>query len=232
MNLSMKLVALGDSIIKGVLFTQEESGRTHYSLADHNIADRVAAALNSEVVNLGKMGCTIEVGERILQRHLDQLGDATYILMCYGGNDSDYDWKAIAENPETNHKPKTPLGVFEKTYARIINTIQTMGYTPLILSLPPMNAQRYFDFFTSTFNEIQKKNVLRWLNGSIETIWAGHELYNDAVKRIANATNCQLIDLTNALGDGNGYLCSDGIHPNTTGQSKIASSILKQGFVS
>ena len=51
MNLSMKLVALGDSIIKGVLFTQEESGRTHYSLADHNIADRVAAALNSEVVN-------------------------------------------------------------------------------------------------------------------------------------------------------------------------------------
>lgn len=223
----MKLAALGDSIIKGVLFTPEENGFGHYSLSDHNIADLVADNLHCEVVNLGKMGCTIETGERILERHINSLEGTKYVLMCYGGNDSDYDWKAIADHPDREHHPKTPLRIFEKTYARIVNKVRDMGYTPLVMSLPPMDAQQYFDFFTSTFTEEQKTNVLKWLKGSTETIWAGHELYNDAVKRIADATNSILVDVTTSLGNGKGYLCADGIHPNLAGQSKIASIILR-----
>ena len=223
----MKLAALGDSIIKGVLFTPEENGFGHYSLSDHNIADLVADNLHCEVVNLGKMGCTIETGERILERHINSLEGTKYVLMCYGGNDSDYDWKAIADHPDREHHPKTPLRIFEKTYARIVNKVRDMGYTPLVMSLPPMDAQQYFDFFTSTFTEEQKTNVLKWLKGSTETIWAGHELYNDAVKRIADATNSMLVDVTTSLGNGKGYLCADGIHPNLAGQSKIASIILR-----
>ena len=111
MNSVKKLAALGDSIIKGVLFTKEENGHGHYSLSDHNIVDHVADNLHCEVVNLGKMGCTIEVGERILDRHIDTLDGTKYILMCYGGNDSDYDWKAIADDPESAHTPKTPDGL-------------------------------------------------------------------------------------------------------------------------
>ena len=227
MDLIMKLAALGDSIIKGVLFTQEENDHGHYSLSDHNIADRVADSLHCEVVNLGKMGCTIEAGERILERHMNSLDGTKYVLMCYGGNDSDYDWKAIANYPDGEHHPKTPLRIFEKTYARVVNKVREMGYTPLIMSLPPMDAQRYFDFFTSTFTKEQKANVMKWLKGSIETIWAGHELYNDAVKRVADATNSMLVDITTTLGNGKGYLCADGIHPNLAGQSKIASIILR-----
>ena len=222
-----KLAALGDSIIKGVLFTKEEDGRGYYSLPDHNIVDRVANTLHCEVVNLGKMGCTIELGERILERHINSLEGTKYVLMCYGGNDSDYDWKAIADHPDREHHPKTPLRIFEKTYARIVNKVRDMGYTPLVMSLPPMDAQQYFDFFTSTFTEEQKANVLKWLKGSTETIWAGHELYNDAVKRVANATDCVLVDCTTTLGDGQGYLCDDGIHPNRAGQSIIAKIILR-----
>jgi lysophospholipase L1-like esterase len=147
--------------------------------------------------------------------------------MCYGGNDSDYNWKAIADSPELEHHPQTPLRVFEKTYIRLINKVRQMGHTPLIMSLPPMDAKQYFDFFTSTFDDVQKANVLKWLKGGVETIWAGHELYNDAVKRVASATDCVLIDCTTTLGDGKGYLCEDGIHPNLAGQSKIASIILR-----
>ena len=227
MELSKKVVALGDSIIKGVLYNQEANGRGHYSLSDQNIVDRVAAGLHSDALNLGKMGCTIEAGERILNRYLPQLEGSKYVLMCYGGNDSDYDWKAIADHPDREHHPKTPLRIFEKTYARIVNKVRDMGYTPLVMSLPPMDAQQYFDFFTSTFTEEQKANVLKWLKGSTETIWAGHELYNDAVKRIADATNSILVDVTTSLGNGKGYLCADGIHPNLAGQSKIASIILR-----
>ena len=227
MELSKKVVALGDSIIKGVLYNQEANGRGHYSLSDQNIVDRVAAGLHSDVLNLGKMGCTIEAGERILNRYLPQLEGSKYVLMCYGGNDSDYDWKAIADQPEAEHQPRTPLRIFEKTYVRVVTKIREMGYTPLIMSLPPMNAQQYYEFFTSSFDEQQKANVMKWLKGSVNTIWAGHELYNDAVKRVANATDCVLVDCTTTLGDGQGYLCDDGIHPNRAGQSIIAKIILR-----
>ena len=221
----MKLAALGDSIIKGVLFTPEENGFGHYSLSDHNIADLVADNLHCEVVNLGKMGCTIETGERILERHINSLEGTKYVLMCYGGNDSDYDWKAIADHPDREHQPKTPLRIFEKTYARIVNKVRDMGYTPLIMSLPPMDAQQYFDFFTSTFTEEQKANVLKWLKGSTDTIWAGHELYNDAVKRVADAADVPLIDVSMAFKDLRKCLCADGIHPSRAGQANIATAI-------
>ena len=173
------------------------------------------------------MGCNIATGERILDRHLEQLNDATYVLMCYGGNDSDYNWKAIADAPKQEHLPKTPINVFEKKYVRIINKVREKGCTPIILSLPPIDAQQYFDFFTQTFADVQKSNVLKWLKGTVDTIWAGHELYNDAIKRIADATNTILIDVTKGLGDGKAYLCHDGIHPNATGQYKIANIIIK-----
>ena len=68
---------------------------------------------------------------------------------------------------------------------------------------------------------------MQWLSGSLDTIWAGHELYNDAVRRVANTTDSLLVDITTSLGDNNCYLCDDGIHPNLLGQSKIASIILK-----
>ena len=226
MNLVMKLVALGDSIIKGVLFSEEENGRGHYSLSEQNIVNHIADSLHCETINLGKMGSTIENGERILERYTEHMDGANYVVLCYGGNDSDYDWNAIAKCPNGEHHPKTSLSTFEKTYIRIINKVRNMGYTPLVLSLPPMNAHCYFDHFTRQFDEQQKKNVLKWLKGNIDIIWAGHELYNDAVKRIAEATDAHLVDVTSALLRQKDYLCADGIHPNNKGYHLIAKSIL------
>ena len=177
MDLIMKLVALGDSIIKGVLFNKEENGHGHYSLSDHNIAHTVADSMHCEVMNLGKMGCTVEAGERILERYIDTLDGTKYVLMCFGGNDSDYNWKAIADSPTEKHYPKTLLRTFEKTYARVINKVREIGFTPLIMSLPPMDAQQYFDFFTSTFTEEQKSiindyKILQYYSSQIQCLRA------------------------------------------------------------
>ena len=62
---NMKLVALGDSIMKGVLL-QSVGDSSRYSLADKSILDRCAEMLGAEGVHLGKMGCTIEDMEREL----------------------------------------------------------------------------------------------------------------------------------------------------------------------
>ena len=226
MDLIMKIAALGDSIIKGVLFTQEENGRGHYSLSDYNLLDHIANYLKCETINLGKMGCTISAVERILEHQLEHLRDVKYTLLCYGGNDSDYDWNAIANNPTEKHLPRTSIAEFEKTYVRIIDKVRGMGCTPVILSLPPMNAKVYFEYICKQFDPQQRKNVLKWLKGSTDTIWAGHELYNDAVRRVAEWTDTQIVDLTSTLLRQKNFLCEDGIHPNNNGYQMIAKSIL------
>lgn len=225
----MKLVALGDSIIKGVL-VQSEGERSRYSLADKSIVECCAEKLGGESLNLGKMGCTIEAGERILNRYLDKMSGAQYVLLEYGGNDSDYNWQEIAEAPEKEHFPRTRLEVFEQVYERVINKIKEMGAIPLVLSLPPMDAERYFAFFSQKWEDGFRANVMRWLGGSTNTIMSGHELYNLATMRVAQRTGVQWIDVTSELlKDHNyrAYLCDDGIHPNERGQRMIAEAVLQ-----
>ena len=225
----MKLVALGDSIIKGVL-VQSEGERSRYSLADKSIVECCAEKLGGESLNLGKMGCTIEAGERILDRYLDKMSGAQYVLLEYGGNDSDYNWQEIAEAPEKEHFPHTRLEVFEQVYERVINKIKEMGAIPLVLSLPPMDAERYFAFFSQKWEDGFRANVMRWLGGSTNTIMSGHELYNLATMRIAQRTGAQWIDVTSGLLKGHNfraYLCDDGIHPNERGQRMIAEAVLQ-----
>lgn len=225
----MKLVALGDSIIKGVL-VQSEGERSRYSLADKSIVECCAEKLGGESLNLGKMGCTIETGERILNRYLDKMSGAQYVLLEYGGNDSDYNWQEIAEAPEKEHFPRTRLEVFEQVYERVINKIKEMGAIPLVLSLPPMDAERYFAFFSQKWEDGFRANVMRWLGGSTNTIMSGHELYNLATMRIAQRTGAQWIDVTSGLLKGHNfrvYLCDDGIHPNERGQRMIAEAVLQ-----
>lgn len=225
----MKLVALGDSIIKGVL-VQSEGERSRYSLAEKSIVECCAERLGGESLNLGKMGCTIEAGERILNRCLDKMSGAQYVLLEYGGNDSDYNWQEIAEAPEKEHFPRTRLEVFEQVYERVINKIKAMGAIPLVLSLPPMDAERYFAFFSQKWEEGFRANVMRWLGGSTNTIMSGHELYNLATMRVAQRTGAQWIDVTSELlKDHNyrAYLCDDGIHPNERGQRMIAEAVLQ-----
>jgi lysophospholipase L1-like esterase len=225
MNMNQKIIALGDSIIKGVVLNVEETGKMHYALSDHNILQQVATALRLEEVNLGKMGCTIDVGERILDRHLSTIQDAKYVLLCFGGNDSDYDWRAIATNPRGEHYPKTPIGLFEKTYARIIDKVRKQGFVPLVMSLPGIDAQRYYNFFTSVFSDEEKRNVVRWLKNGADAIQTGYELYNDAVRRVAAAAGAQLLDVSGVYDNLEKCLCVDGIHPNHNGESRIAQKI-------
>ena len=222
----MKLVALGDSIMKGVLL-QSVGDSSRYSLADKSILDRCAEMLGAEGVNLGKMGCTIEAGERILDRFVDKFAGAKYVLLEYGGNDSDYNWRAIAANPQAEHYPKTAIGVFEKTYARIIGKVRAAGITPVVMSLPPMDSAKYYNFLTSAFSSEEKRNVSRWLKGGASAIAAGHELYNDAVKRVAASTDALLVDVSSAFKQSADYLCADGIHINAHGQQIIADLIGK-----
>ena len=93
------------------------------------------------------------------------------------------------------------------------------------MTLPPVNASRYFDFITRNLNPA---NILKWL-GTRETIYRFHEQYSAVIAEIARETGCVMIDLRSAFAaqaDDPSLLCMDGVHPNDKGQALIGRTVL------
>lgn len=150
----MKICALGDSVLKGVV---PENGR--YRVLDGRFSDLCAAELGISVENYGRFGSTVSGGERMLDRIISRggLGDYGYTLLEFGGNDCDYDWKAIAAAPDDAHFPNTPLPEFREIYAGLIDKVRAEGSKPVMLSLVPIVSERYFETFSAGMNESGKR---------------------------------------------------------------------------
>lgn len=210
----------GDSVMRGVIYDEEKK---KYVLLSENGVDKASRALGLYVRNRSRMGCTVTKGMQILKKDLqgDIRSDAA--LIEFGGNDCDYDWAQIAAKPEQDHQPKTPLAVFSSQLRDMVQLVAQKGIRPMLLTLPPIHAQRYFDFFTRS--GLNRRNILQWL-GDIQHIYRWHERYNNAIIRVAIESECQLIDIREAFLDQKKYeeyLCVDGIHPNEKGHSLIDS---------
>ena len=142
-------------------------------------------------------------------------------LIEFGGNDCDYDWAAIAREPEKEHQPKTPLGLFTERLREMVALARQKGMRPVMTTLPPIHARRYFDFFTR--GGLSRENILLWL-GDVERIYRWHERYNGAVIQTARDCGVPLIDVRDAFLSERRYgelLCADGIHPNAGGHALI-----------
>jgi len=212
-----KIEVFGDSILKGIQINPFNK-RYH---VDNNIGvDMLCEKFSLNIVNRSKLGCTVIRGKALLDSYLKKPSDCAAILMDYGGNDCDFDWKAVSENPGAEHEPKTPISIFRKTYMEIINRIVEKGIRPVLTNLPPLEPQRYFDWFCKGLN---KENILRWLDG-VNTIYRYHEFYSRVIEEIARNTKTMLVDLRSAFLNERHigrFLCEDGIHPNTEGQRLI-----------
>ena len=223
MKIIRKIEVFGDSILKGI---QVNSLTRRYHVNNNIDIDMLSKRFSLDIVNRSKLGHTVAKGKSMLDKFLDEKPDCNAILMDYGGNDCDFNWQSISENPNLNHEPNTPINKFEKIYTNIVNRIKEKGIRPVITNLPPIEPQRYFDWFCKGLN---KENILRWLDG-INTIYRFQEYYSRTVEEIARNTGAMLVDLRGAflkeryLGC---YLCEDGIHPNTEGQRLITQEFAK-----
>ena len=212
-----KIEIFGDSILRGVQLNPENK---KYVIDNNKDLEKNTKQHEIEIVNCSKFGCTIGKGKVMLEKSLEKGLVCDAIVMEYGGNDCDFNWKDVAENPDKDHVPNTPLDVFVKTYYEMIDLLKKKGIQPILTTLPPIDPQRFFDWFC---NGLNKENVLKFL-GSINTIYRHQETYSRAVEKIAKDTNCLLVDLRGAfLGKRRveNLLCEDGIHPNTEGQKVI-----------
>jgi acyl-CoA thioesterase I len=215
------ICAFGDSIMKGVIF---DALRGRYTFLKNSFANMLSANTGIKVDNYAKFGCTITAGKIIIEKHAAELPGYKYTALEFGGNDCDFDWAAISERPDDVHLAKTPITDFEVIYSDIIDNVAASGSQPVLFSLPPLNAHRYFSWVSKGLNT---ENILRWL-GDEEHIYRWHEMYNLVVVKLAAVKNVPLIDIRGAFLECRNYLslyCEDGIHPNEAGHALISSVI-------
>lgn len=115
------LKIFGDSIIKGVTY----NGQSYHLCQEHDFDTLRAQGVTVE--NNAKMGATIDAGLKQLDRKLGTCDGDTTVLFCFGGNDCDYDWKAISEDPDGEHLPHTPSEKFIDQYCTAIRKAQSAG---------------------------------------------------------------------------------------------------------
>ena len=220
---SKTAVIWGDSLARGVIYDEE---RRRYRIAPKTAAAYVSEHTGVEIINRARMGMTAKGGLAQMKADLAAgvAGDIAFIE--FGGNDSDFDWRAISENPSAAHLPKTPIAEYERDMREMIGIAQERGMGVILCTLPPIISDRYFDFFSE--GGLNRENILAWL-GDKNKIYRFHERYSLALARISRECGCRLLDLRAAFlekWDPNPYYCRDGIHPNTDGQILLGQAAL------
>ena len=206
-----KIYIYGDSLLKATV----PDGDFHYHFHINEVMQRYQTKL-VEVVNRSKMGATIRKGLSLVRHDLDRGLEARYALVSYGGNDSDFDWEAVAAAPEQDHLPRTTLPEFTEKLRRAVTALKSAGVQPVLMTLPPIDGQRYFRFISQ---KTDGGSVLRWL-GDVGRIYRHQELYSDAVAALAFAEGVPLIDVRRQFlpqRDLSGLIAADGIHLTMSG---------------
>ena len=217
MEVMKKIEVFGDSILRGI---QVNVQNMRYHISNNIDLDMLSKKFSLSIVNHSRFGCTITKGRRNLEKFLSGGGSCDAVVMDFGGNDCDYDWEKISDNPEADHDPKMPLNAFVDSYLGIIKTLTDQGIKPILTNLPPLDPQRFFDWFCAGFN---KNNIMTWL-GDVNAIYRHQEHYSHHVEKIAKETGSPIVDLRGAFlthKNIDQLLCEDGVHPNTAGQEVI-----------
>lgn len=213
-------LVFGDSIGKGVVL---QPNSTRYKTVKFNLENDNKV----NIKNYSMFGCTVSKGLSIVKKHTCELSEYDNVFLEYGGNDCDFMWSEIAEDPEKEHLPKTPLSEFKRLYQQIIDEIRSNGAHPIILTLPPLDPNRYFSWISKGIND---SNILKWL-GDVDMIYRWQEMYNNEVMLLAAKMAVPIIDIRNSFLKRNHYrnfLCGDGIHPNNDGYKLIYNTITEQ----
>lgn len=216
-------LAYGDSITKGIIYDDEKS---KYAILKENFTSIIDNKIKGSVYNAGKFGSTIIRGARKMYNDVIKKSP-DMVLVEFGGNDCDYNWGDIAKNPNMEYKPNTDLLTFRETLLDMIDTLKSNHIIPVLMTLPPLDPLKYFKWIAKE-DSTNEKNILQWL-GTKDRLFTWHNSYSKMISEVANETSTVIIDVRTEFlkyKDYSKLLCIDGIHPNTQGQSLIATVVL------
>ncbi len=218
----IKIDVWGDSILKGVVL-DEAVGR--YRLLKDCAVNTFASFFHIDVRNHSHFGCTAPKALASLEKSLSAIpteGRPDLVLLEFGGNDCDYNWQIVSDEPDALHQPNTTCEAFSEAMKTMALTLREKGMTPVLMTLPPIDAVRYFDWVTKPAT-VNPDNVLRYLVDK-QFIYRHQERYSLAIARLAAEEGLPLIDVRDVFlreRDLSSCLCNDGIHPNEKGQNLI-----------
>lgn len=222
--MNKRVMIFGDSILKGVVLDENDGGKG-YRVSDALGLTELEKHCGVVIENRSRFGCTSGKGFAMLERCLDRGERPDAVLLGYGGNDADFNWTEVADAPEGEHQPHTPLVQFAALYRKTIERLKELRIQPVLITLPPVCAERYFRWITRT--GLAADAILQWL-GDVEAIYRYQERYSRTLEHLAAEADCPCIDLRGALLQNRrmeDYYCADGIHPNEAGQRVLGEAL-------
>lgn len=213
-----RVFIFGDSILRGVYFSRS-AGR--HKLFSERFS--LLKARGADVVNCSVMGATVSTGERLVKKKLGEgSGGDDVVIFEYGGNDADYLWKAISENPGGKFEPNTPEDCFAVRYGSCVEYAKSVGARVLLCSLVPLDTEKYMDWIS---RGLSRSSILSWL-GDPQILLRRQHAYSRTAESVAARHGCPFIDLWTPFCDRVPELISDdGIHPDPEGHRLIDSLI-------
>lgn len=210
-----ELYIFGDSILKGAIC--DDSMRLHLR---KNHSYPYLSDTGFQVNNKSKIGSTILNGEAAVNNCFNRIERTTTVLVGFGGNDCSFDWKNMFFDPDTEKTPNVAPDQFVSVYTDTIKKIQGTGATIFICNLPPIDAERHFEWIAT---QGPSGAILEWL-GDIGMLYRWHEMYNRFVEQIAGKTGCKLLDIRSLFLSNHNFkklIGKDGMHPTEEGYNII-----------
>ncbi|MBD8070423.1 SGNH/GDSL hydrolase family protein [Bacillus sp. PS06] len=223
----MKILCFGDSLTRGVSFV---NGRL--KILKNNYPKKLQELLikNSkegeeiQVINKGVFNDDTDLLiKRLDQDVLDEKPD--YIIIKIGGNDCNFSWSEVAQNPDDEHDARVPLDRYMDNLKSMLVKVKSEGIIPILSTLPPLDPVRYYNSITNNFSSEVSKLICRL--GGIE-YW--HSKYNRAIKLVAEELDVLVIDVRSAIkgaGDSKELISDDGIHLTEKGYEVLAMEIFE-----
>ncbi len=219
-----KLAVFGDSILRGITYSAEQSRYLVYK--DYGMK-AISEEIGLPIENKSRMGATILRGKDIIDSSAEEIGSDTAVLLEFGGNDCDFNWQEISDDPAGKHLCNTPEEEFLSAYRTTIRSLKAKGAKVALCSMLPIDCEKYFAWISKNKNP---DAILSWL-GDVSMIYRFAEHYDRLVEDLARSENCPLINLRDSFLLSHRYrdlLSADGIHPTEEGHALIHRVIAKE----
>jgi len=218
----------GDSIKKVFVTrpTHVSEGTTKHIINNGSSANHQDENSGEGVRHMYRFDNNAKKSNASLNRRLKEIKSGDTVVLEFGGDICNFDWKAVSEAPEADHAPQMTLADFRELYQHVVSRFREVGAKPVLLSLPELLPQRFFDYVSRNLN---KENILKWLKGDVNVLSDWYEQYNQEIFKLGSELNIPVVDITSVFLDrrslGDCY-SSDGMHPNKRGNTVITETVM------
>ena len=178
--------------------------------------------------NRSRFGYTAERGLGLIKKAIAAGERPDYALVEYGGNDCNFDWPAIGRDPDYPHQPAAALADFGSHHAgnasgRLLRS--GAGITPVLMSLPPVDSDKYYEYIIS--KGVDRSSLLKLPRYALFPYTAIRSCIPSPYQSWPGRRSCPLLTcaphLLECIGSPFSQLISgDGLHPTEKGYEIVA----------